>query len=87
MKNYAEPICIVASRLTTAQIPYTINQNLDGWQIRFPWCHGDAICHSWSIGNSEGWVETYNFPWDLGDVTSMSPEDAADAIIDFYHLS
>lgn len=83
--NYAEPICIVASYLTEAGVPYTINRSQDGWQMCFyEWCDGDLICHSWSVGHSDGWVETYQFPWDEGDVTSMSPEDAAWQIIEYY---
>ena len=41
--------------------------------------------HSYTIGAGKDFVETYKFPWDCGDVSSLSPENAAIKIIQYYY--
>lgn len=83
--EYAKPILEVANNLSEASIPFTINVLWDGLQIRFPWCDGDIICHSGSFEHERGYVETYCFPWDEGDVSILSTSEVIIEIINYYH--
>lgn len=82
---YVQPIIALSSRLEEAEIPHTTNSLYDGYQIRFPWCKGDIICHSGSYGSSAGHVESYCFPWDEGDVTELTISEAFHNIVDYYN--
>ena len=85
--NYLEVIQNIAYAFTDKGIPYTMNSCCDGWQLRFPWCNGDMVCHSWSYGNEIGYVETMGFPWDDKDeagVTVHSPEEVIDLVSNYY---
>ena len=84
MRTYFERICLIASILDTLKIPYSTNQAYEGWQIRFPWCKGDICCHDGTVGAKTGLVETYEFPWDNGDVSALTPEKAAILVISLY---
>lgn len=57
---------------------------MGGWQLRFPWCEGDVAIHGWTVDHEKGKVESYQFPWDDGDVTILSPDAAAELIIEYY---
>ena len=78
--NFYDVIRSVAEILSKADVPYTINECYDGWQLRFPWSNGDIICHSGSYGSAKGHVESYMFPWDEDDVTELTPKEAAGLI-------
>lgn len=82
--KFANTILTLANSLTERNIPHTININLDGLQIRFPWNGGDLICHSGSYGHNEDMVESMGCPWDIDDVTSLSVEDALEKITNWY---
>ena len=84
MEKYLKSIVFIFNILTTLNIPCTINPLFDGWQLRFPWCAGDVAAHSGTYGQAQGKVESYEFPWDNGDVTALSPEEAAIRIIELY---
>ena len=73
---YAKPIIDLANLCTEDNIPCTINTIYDGFQIRFPWNNGDMVCHGFSYGHAEGYVESYGCPWDEGDVTCLSVTEA-----------
>lgn len=75
--DYLETITIIADALAMLGIPFTANPLYDGWQLRFPWSDGDIACHSYTYGSSKGHVESYMFSWDDGDVTELTPEEAA----------
>lgn len=79
--TYAERINIIAASLAEACVPYEINECYEGWQLRFWWCKGDVAVHDGTYGAAQGYVETYQFPWDEGDVSILSPEEAAERII------
>ncbi len=81
---YATPILFLSSQLEEAEIPHTTNPLWDGYQIKFPWCNGDVVCHSFSYGSSHGNVESYCFPWDEGDVTELTIAEAFCNIVDYY---
>lgn len=70
--------------LTREKIPHTVRELHGGYQFRFPWCHGDMVCHSYSYSNKWGCLESYGFPWDKDDVSVFSIGDAADKIIGYY---
>lgn len=62
--------------LDEAGIEYTVNRIFDGYQWRFPaFPNGDIVCHSGSYRNDEGYVESYGFDWDDGDVTTLPPDE------------
>lgn len=84
--KYEATIHQLATALYAASIPYTYYRIFDGAQLRFPWCEGDVVCHSGSYGSHDGKVESYCFPWDEGDVTKLSVEDAYLKISAYYTL-
>ena len=75
----------IADCLKLLDIPCRLCECHDGWQLRFPWTKGDVAMHSYTIGAGKDFVETYKFPWDCGDVSSLSPENAAIKIIRYYY--
>ena len=82
MNDYEKRINFIAEALDALQVPYTKNESWDGAQLRFPWCEGDIVCHFFSMGSDSGFVESYCFPWDEGDVSMLSPQEA---IVEIYH--
>lgn len=84
MTNYFENINTIAEACKVAGIPHSVNPLWEGFQIRFPWCEGDIACHASTYGNRDGFVESYQFPWDDGDVTMLRPEAAARKVIGYY---
>lgn len=74
--DYANPILTLANDLSAHNIPYTLNVLWDGLQIRFPWNNGDLVCHRGSYGHTNGDVESMGCPWDYGDVTCLTVEEA-----------
>lgn len=85
--NYAMSILILSSCFKEIGIPHTTNPSWDGYQIRFPWCDGDIICHNFSYGHSAGHVESYCFPWDKGDVTELTIKEAFVNVVNYYNKS
>ena len=83
-EGYVRNIFSIIFALKKADVPYTDHKMFDGWQITFPWCEGDVICHFGSYGSDGGYVESMNFPWDEGDVSTDTPEEMAKKIIDYY---
>lgn len=81
---YANAINEVIRDLIPAGVLFTVKPIYDGMQIRFPWCDGDVACHKGTYGSNDGCVETYCFPWDGGDVSMLTPEEAADHIIEMW---
>ena len=73
---YAQAILRITSKLDEAEVPYTINDCLGGYQLRFPWCDGDIVAHQYAP-SALGKVESMDFSWDAGDVTVMEPEAMA----------
>jgi hypothetical protein len=70
--------------LDSLQIPCEMREIYKGYQLRFPWCEGDIAMHDGTYGAKAGDVESYQFPWDDGDVTQLSPEEATRKIIAYY---
>lgn len=79
--DFFDRIIFIAAALDLLGIPNTINPLHDGWQLRFPWCEGDIACHSHTYGAADGDVESYQFSWDDGDVTQLTPEGATFLIL------
>ena len=79
--DFFNRIVFIAAALDLLGIPNTINPLYDGWQLRFPWCEGDIACHSHTYGAAKGDVESYQFSWDDGDVTQLTPEEATFLIL------
>lgn len=84
MNTFNERIAAMSDKLDIYGIPHEVHDCWDGAQIRFPWAIGDVACHSYTTGWKIGCVETYQFPWDDGDVTALTPEEAIDKIVQFY---
>lgn len=83
--EYAKPILELANLCTKKDIPFTLNIIWDGLQIRFPWHSGDMACHAGTYGHTSGCVESYQFPWDNGDVSVLEPEEAVELLFDLYN--
>ena len=83
--KYLKPIFTIAEALASADIPFEFHDCYDGAQLRFPWSEGDIVCHSGSYGSHSGRrVESYQFPWDNGDVTMLTIEEAIEKISNYY---
>ena len=85
--TYGKPIIAIAKTLMDWGVPFRLESYAtyrSGYQLTFPWCKGDVVCNDMSYGHASGHVETYQFPWDEGDVTAMYPYEAACKIIDYY---
>lgn len=80
---YAQAILDIANKLDEAEVPYTINDCLGGYQLRFPWCDGDIVAHQYAPSKL-GKVESMDFSWDAGDVTVMDPETMAIMVVAEY---
>jgi len=83
-REYANAILTLANKLSERNIPHTLNVIYDGLQIRFPWNYGDLVCHSGSYGHENGEVESMGCPWDDGDVTCISVNNAFKHIVKWY---
>lgn len=81
---YAISILTLANALTAYNVPYTLNVIWDGLQIRFPWNHGDIVCHSGSYGHDQNCVESMGCPWDDDNVTCLSLDEAYNNIVAWY---
>ena len=70
-----------ARAFNEALIKYDVNFRqetlFDGYKWTFPGTNGDVALHSGTYGAREGYVESYCFPWDNGDVTVCPPEEMA----------
>ena len=84
MNAYNERIAAMSDKLDFYGVPNKVNDCWNGAQIRFPWCLGDVACHEYTCGCKIGYVETYQFPWDNGDTTGLTPEEAVDKIVQYY---
>lgn len=69
--------------LDRLDIPYEEPEKLyDGFAVRFPWCHGDVACHSYTYGGRDGLMESYCFSMDDGDVTGyLHPLEALEIVL------
>ena len=82
--KYKKAIFEIVRILEENGVPFNIKELYNGWQLRFPWCDGDVICHSGSFDCEKGLTESYHFPWDNGDVCVFPPREMANKIIDYY---
>ena len=82
--NFVNTILTLSNRLSERNIPHTCKLLLDGMQICFPWNKGDLVCHCGSYGHEDGAVESFNCPWDNGDVTCLDIEEALNLITEWY---
>lgn len=81
MTNYYERISYIANKCLENKIPFEIKPCWEGWQIKFAWAdNADIAAHSWTYGTKSGLVESYQFPWDDDDVSTMTPEEAFEKI-------
>lgn len=57
-------------------IEYTCIPHFSGYQWHFSsYPNGDIICCDGSYHAIDGYVESYGFDWDDGDVTALPPEE------------
>ena len=86
MNNYLHTINCITHALYVLGVPYEINpmpaQN--GYQLTFCWTDGDVACNELTQGSEHNLVETMDFPWDNGDVTVMTPQEAAARIACYF---
>lgn len=86
MRTYKERIDFIATCLSQLNIPFEMRRIGEGWQILCPWAdNADVAAHDGTYGAKSGMVESYEFPWDEGDVSVLTPEEAADRIIVYWH--
>lgn len=48
-----------------------------GYQIHFPWTAGDVAINDWTYHSDDGYVESWRFKFDDGDVTFKMPAEMA----------
>ena len=72
------------TELKELEVPFTTNVAMDGIQFRFPWHDGDVIIHHYSYSCNSGMMESYNFPWDRGDVSVWEPVEIAALLVCLY---
>ena len=82
--KYFLPILKIATALNSANVPFYFRNCYDGAQLAFPWTAGDVVCHYFSHGSNAGYVESFQFPWDNGDVTKLTVEEAIEKISNYY---
>lgn len=71
MNNHFETALTLLNTLAEHGYPAQLVPSLDGWKILFPWyTDGDIACNS----ATGGYLESYGFPWDNGDVTVDTAE-------------
>lgn len=80
---YAQAILDITNKLDEAEVPYTLHECWEGYQLRFPWCDGDIVAHRYAP-STLGKVESMSFSWDAGDVTVMEPEAMAIMVVAEY---
>lgn len=83
--EYMDRINTIAQICAEHGVPYVTRKLWEGGQIRFPWCAGDVACHDAIYGYNDGMVESYEFPWDEGDVSVLTPEEAGARIVEYYN--
>ena len=84
MNNYSDGILYMVSILNYSGICFEVKRLYDGWQLIFPGYGGDVACHSGTIGATKGYVESYGFPWDNGDVSALKPKKMLKNILKLY---
>ena len=81
---YEKPASLFDHFLSFYNIPYRVRPLFDGFQWLFDWCGGDVVIHEGSHMSKSGYFESYNFPWDMGDISVMTPIDMAACIHTLY---
>lgn len=61
--------------LVKNEIPFSYSPLYDGAQWTFPMFKGDIAIHSGTYDSDEGYLESYNMPWDEGDVSVCTPDE------------
>lgn len=78
MNNYVQTVCKFNSELTKLNVEFNMEQLYDGYKWTFPnYPDGDVVLHYFSYGHECGMIESYGFPWDVEDVTCMTPREMA----------
>lgn len=72
---------LIGDLLKKNNVPFDWNNTDFGLQLRFGWCDGDVVCHEGTFHMPE----SYNFPWDDGDVTREDPDMMAQLITEYYN--
>lgn len=85
--GYAMCIRQLENELLINHVPFYIRMHGYGLQLLFPWCSGDVACTEFTYYSTQGYVESYRFPWDdeIHDVAVERPYDMAKRIIDLYN--
>ena len=80
--TYYSQIEKLSGILTAENIPHDVAPQLNngGWQMFFPWCGGDVACNEMT----GGYLESWRFPWDKGDVTKLPVDVMAEHIVAEY---
>lgn len=63
-------------KLKKAGIEFEWHTLYDGYQWTFPTLPGDIAIHSGTYSARWGYFESYCMPWDNGDVTILTAEEA-----------
>ena len=75
-KSYANDRRKLNRKLKKAGIEYSWQKLYEGYAWLFPkFPGGDAAIHAGTYGNRSGYFETYQMPWDNGDVTVLSADE------------
>ena len=82
--KYANVMNDIELALFHSNIEYTQHSLHGGYQLRFPWCDGDVVIHDRSGKSADGKVESFGFPWDVGEISIMTPKLFVEYIRNYY---
>ena len=82
--NYKKIMEDIKNAFDAYGIPCSINECWEGYQLRFNWTNGDIAIHDGTYCHEKGCVESYEFPWDDGDVSVLTPDEAIEKIKSYY---
>lgn len=73
--SYEQTRNIFNAYLELYKIKYECHKLFGGYQWTFPeYPDADIICHKGSYYSDIGYVESFGFHWDNGNVTALPPE-------------
>lgn len=73
--EYLSTMTNISITLSNLGIEHDLHPLHNGYQITFPWCSGDIAMHPGTYCSEDGYVESYQCPWDGDDVSVLTPDE------------
>lgn len=77
--------CTFIQELMLRDVKFVMTPLYEGFQWTFPdtvLSDGDVALHVGTYGCRDGYLESYQMPWDDGDVSVLKPDEMAQKIAD-----